>query len=111
MEQYKDKHYRLPADVTEYLNARNPSCYRTETDYLIQIIRDHERISGLGNDYISSLNKLHAKIEELCELMRMNIRVDAANGKYHSQFPGGLEDLENYINSIYQLEQEKHALL
>lgn len=111
MEHYKDKHYRLPADVAEYLSGRDPSCYRTETDYLIQIIRDHQRISSLGNEYIRSLNKLHAKTEELCELMRMNIRVDAAKGKYHSQFPGGLPDLEKYLDSIYHPEHEEHPLL
>lgn len=111
MSGYKDKHFRLPADVADYLRERDRSCFNTETDYLIQIVRDHERISSMGNEYISSLNKLRAKTEELCELMRMNIRVDAAQGKYHTQFPGGLDDLEAYLDSIYHPEHSEHPLL
>lgn len=105
-----NKHYTFSKEILYILNSRDREKYPTEAalikDALIHHAYDSD-VAGMKKD----LRHLHAKVEELCRLQRMNIRLDAKEGKYFEDFPGGLEDVEGYLDSLqdprkYQLPSD-----
>ena len=52
------------------------------------------------SDYEKAFRQLFAMVGELSCLQRMNIRLDAREGKYFADFPGGLEDVDSYLDSL-----------
>lgn len=99
-EQHKTSlHFDFEDDLMKIIDGRDKGRYPTRSSYVKDIIRQHERTLK-AVDYEKAFRQLFVMIGELSQLQRMNIRLDAKEGKYFEDFPGGLEDVEDYMDSL-----------
>ncbi len=110
-------HFDFEDDLMEILDGRDRSRYPTRSAFVKDIIRQHGRAMQYL-DYEKAFRQLFAMVGELSCLQRMNIRLDAREGKYFADFPGGLEDVDSYLDSLKDpqryplpsdIEQEKES--
>ncbi len=93
------KQYVLPEEIIEIIEHRDKEKYPTEAQFVREAIYQ-KKYTAEYEKIREDLRSLYAIAAELRELHRMNIRMDAKAGKYYLDYPGGIEDVEEKIESL-----------
>lgn len=86
-------HFDFEPELKEILDNRDKVKYPKQMDLIRDLLQKQGELQK-QIDYGKAFREMQIQLKMLCELHKMNIREDAKKGRYYTEYPGGLPDIE-----------------